>query len=152
MHLSALIPRLIFPIYTTCNDVQLTHNSLVFFSVYVDGSWYGEVKSHKLGNKQGYQFILNDLNPEQSYDISVKAIAGFKRVDPDAQHVFCLSEGPMSNVITVMAPAAPKSPKLRLEGLTPEGIDVTWQAPQQHGDATISVSTMLCAALNNKCN
>ena len=106
----------------------------------MDGQWYGEVKSNKLGNKHGYQYILTDLNPEQSYDITVKAIAGYKRVDPEAQHIFCLSEGPMSNIITVMAPAAPKSPRLRLEGLTPEGIDVTWQVPQQHGDAAISVS------------
>lgn len=112
-------------------------------SVYVDGKWYGEVKSNKLGNKHGYQFILNDLNPEQSYDISVKAIAGYKRVDKTAQHIFCLSEGQMSNVINVMAPAAPKSPKLRLEGLTPDGIDVTWQIPQQHGDAAISVRKTL---------
>ena len=46
----------------------------------------------------------------------------------------------MSNVVPVMAPAAPKSPKLRLEGLHPDGIDVTWQTPQQSGDAHISVS------------
>lgn len=39
-----------------------------------------------------------------------------------------------------MAPAAPKSPKLRLEGLHPNGIDVTWQTPQQSGDAHISVN------------
>lgn len=121
-------------------DLPFIFTFYCFYSVYVDGKWYGEVKSNKLGNKHGYQYILNDLNPEQSYDISVKAIAGYKRVDTDAQHVFSLSEGEMSNVINVMAPAAPKSPKLRLEGLTPEGIDVTWLVPQQHGDATISVS------------
>ena len=46
----------------------------------------------------------------------------------------------MSNIVPVMAPAAPKSPKLRLEGLHPDGIDVTWQVPQQCGDAYISVS------------
>ena len=98
------------------------------------------MKSNKLGNKHGYQYVLNDLNPEQSYDINVKAIAGYKTVDPEAQHLFCLSDGPMSNTLPVMAPAAPKSPKLRLEGLHPEGIDVTWLAPQQHGEAAISVS------------
>ena len=119
--------------------------------MYVDGKWYGEVKSNKLGNKHGYQYILNDLNPEQSYDINVKAIAGYKRVDPDAQHVFCLSDGPLSNTVPVMAPAAPKSPKLRLEGLHPEGIDVTWLAPQQHGEAAISVGlgkTLQSAAMS----
>lgn len=61
-------------------------------------------------------------------------------MDADAQHIFCLSESIMSNNVTVMAPAAPKSPKLRLEGLHPDGIDVTWQTPQQSGDAIISVS------------
>ena len=50
----------------------------------------------------------------------------------------------MSNVVPVMAPAAPKSPKLRLEGLHPDGIDVTWQTPQQSGDAYISVSVCVC--------
>ena len=120
--------------------VKLIHNHILFFSIYVDGKWYGEVKSNKLGNRHGYQYVLNDLNPEQSYDINVKAIAGYKTVDPEAQHLFCLSDGPMSNTLPVMAPAAPKSPKLRLEGLHPEGIDVTWLAPQQHGEAAISVS------------
>lgn len=74
----------------------------------------------------------------------LQAIAGYKRIDPDAQHVFCLSDSAMSNTVPVMAPAAPKSPKLRLEGLHPEGLDVTWQIPQQCGDAAISVSTDYC--------
>ncbi|KAL5013163.1 hypothetical protein ScPMuIL_007433 [Solemya velum] len=113
------------------------------YGVYVDGKWYGEVRANKMGNKHGYQYILNDLSPEQSYDINVKAIAGYKRIDPDAQHVFCLSDSAMSNTVPVMAPAAPKSPKLRLEGLHPEGLDVTWQIPQQCGDAAISGYQML---------
>jgi hypothetical protein len=78
--------------------------------------------------------------PEQTYDINVKAIAGYKRTDPDSQHIFSMSDSPMSNTLPVSAPAAPKSPKLMLEGLHPEGIDVSWQVPQQFGDAAISVS------------
>lgn len=70
----------------------------------------------------------------------LKAVAGERIIDQKAQHIYCLSESPMSNIIPVMAPAAPRSPKLRLEGLHPEGIDVTWQIPQQLGDAFISVS------------
>ncbi|KAK6175730.1 hypothetical protein SNE40_014123 [Patella caerulea] len=49
----------------------------------------------------------------------------------------------MSNIVTVRAPAAPMSPKLRLEGLHPQGVDVTWQVPQQFGDAVISGYQML---------
>ncbi|CAL1538548.1 unnamed protein product [Lymnaea stagnalis] len=113
------------------------------YSIYVDNKWHGEVKANQLSDKQGYHFYLTDLSSEQSYDISVKAVAGQRGVDPSALHVYCLSESPMSNLIPVMAPAAPKSPKLRLEGLHPEGIDVTWQVPQQLGDAFISGYQML---------
>lgn len=68
-------------------------------------------------------------------------MAGQKQVDPDQNHIFCLSESPFSNTIPVQAPAAPKSPELRLESMTPQGIRVTWLAPQQYGEAEISVST-----------
>jgi hypothetical protein len=112
----------------------------IFFRIYVDGKWYGEIRANKASNRHGYQYYLNDLPPEQTYDINVKAIAGYKRTDPDSQHIFSMSDSPMSNTLPVSAPAAPKSPKLMLEGLHPEGIDVSWQVPQQFGDAAISVS------------
>ena len=38
-----------------------------------------------------------------------------------------------------MAPAPPTSPILRLDGMHHDGIDVTWEMPQQYGDATVSV-------------
>jgi hypothetical protein len=93
--------------------------------------------ANKASNRHGYQYYLNDLPPEQTYDINVKAIAGYKRTDPDSQHIFSMSDSPMSNTLPVSAPAAPKSPKLMLEGLHPEGIDVSWQVPQQFGDINI---------------
>lgn len=67
-------------------------------------------------------------------------MTGQKQVDPDQLHIFCLSESSFSNTIPVQAPAAPKSPELRLESMTPQGIRVTWLAPQQYGEAEISVS------------
>lgn len=67
-------------------------------------------------------------------------MSGQKQVDPDQNHIFCLSESSFSNIIPVQAPAAPKSPELRLESMTPQGIRVTWLAPQQYGEAEISVS------------
>ncbi|ESO91438.1 hypothetical protein LOTGIDRAFT_153880 [Lottia gigantea] len=113
------------------------------YCVYIDGIWHGEVKANKISDKQGYQFFLTDLSPEQCYDVSVKSVCGQRDVDKETQHVYCLSDSPMSNIVTVRAPAAPKSPTLRLEGLHPDGIDVTWQVPQQFGDASISGYQML---------
>ncbi|XP_025107507.1 uncharacterized protein LOC112572161 isoform X5 [Pomacea canaliculata] len=120
-----------------------TQEAISSYAIYVDGQWHGEVKANRIGDNQGYQFFLTDLEPEQSYDIAVKAVAGDRHLDPDEQHIYCLCESAPSNIVPVMAPAAPKSPKLRLEGLHPNGIDVTWQTPQQSGDAHISGYQML---------
>ncbi|GFR62047.1 fibronectin, partial [Elysia marginata] len=125
------------------HSISSNQEAIAFYSIFIDGKWHGEVKANSLADKQGYQFYLTDLSSEQSYDVSVKAVAGERQIDPYAAHTYCLSESPMSNIVPVMAPAAPKSPKLRLEGLHPDGIDVTWQCPQQHGDAYISGYQML---------
>ncbi|GFN84346.1 fibronectin, partial [Plakobranchus ocellatus] len=124
-------------------SISSNQEAITFYSIFIDGKWHGEVKANSLADKQGYQFYLTDLSSEQSYDVSVKAVAGDRQIDPYAAHIYSLSESPMSNIVPVMAPAAPKSPKLRLEGLHPDGIDVTWQCPQQHGDAYISGYQML---------
>ncbi|XP_059161356.1 uncharacterized protein LOC131944640 isoform X2 [Physella acuta] len=124
-------------------DQRSNEETITFYSIFIDNKWHGEVKANPQNDKQGYQFYLTDLSSEQSYDVSVKAVAGERVLDTRAQHIYCLSASPMSNIIPVMAPAAPKSPKLRLEGLHPEGIDVTWVVPQQCGDAYISGYQML---------
>ena len=71
--------------------------------------------------------------------IALQAIAGDRTIEPESLHVYCLTESPMSNSLSVMTSAAARSPKLTLDGLHSDGIDVTWQAPQLFGDAHISV-------------
>jgi len=71
--------------------------------------------------------------------ISLQCLAGNKNVDPLANHVFCLSDSDMSNLLTVVAPSVPRSPNLRLEGLSSRGIEVTWQIPQEMGEVKLSV-------------
>ena len=67
-----------------------------------------------------------------------------RKVDPQSNKIFCLTESELSNTLPVMCPAPPKSPMLRLEGMHTEGIDITWEMPQQYGDAAISVSIHCC--------
>ena len=57
-----------------------------------------------------------------------------------SESVYCICDSDMSHGISVMCPAPPRSPHLRLEGMHSEGIDVTWEMPQQFGDAQVSVS------------
>lgn len=49
-----------------------TQEAISSYAIYVDGQWHGEVKANRIGDNQGYQFFLTDLEPEQSYDIAVK--------------------------------------------------------------------------------
>ncbi len=72
--------------------------------------------------------------------VPLQSFAGQRKVDPTSDQVFCLCESDMSNTVPVMCPAPPNSPHLRLDGMHLEGIDVTWEMPQQFGDAAVSVS------------
>jgi hypothetical protein len=54
--------------------------------------------------------------------------------------IFCPCESDMSPMLTVTCPASPSSPHVRIEDMNTEGVDVTWEMPQQDGDAAITVS------------
>ncbi|XP_064633270.1 uncharacterized protein LOC135491376 [Lineus longissimus] len=111
---------------------------IVLYSIYLDGVWHGEVKAMGAADRKGYQYYLTDLLPGQSYDVTVKSVAGQLKIDPNTDHVNCLSESDHSNSVQITCPAPPMSPMIRIESMTTEGIDITWQTPQQFGDAQIS--------------
>ncbi|KAK3103976.1 hypothetical protein FSP39_023382, partial [Pinctada imbricata] len=108
------------------------------YAIFLNGKYYGDIRSSTASDRRGYQYVLTGLNPEESYDVNIRSIAGHKPVDAYENHVFCMSDSELSNTLPVCAPAAPKSPELRLESMTPKGIRVTWVQPQQYGDADIS--------------
>lgn len=70
----------------------------------------------------------------------LQSYSGQRKVDVGSDQVFALSESAMSNSLPVMCPAPPNSPCLRLDGMHTQGIDITWEMPQQFGDAAVSVS------------
>ena len=53
-----------------------------FDRVYVDGTWHGEIKSNSTSNRNGYQYVVTDLNCGQSYDINVKVASASHILDP----------------------------------------------------------------------
>ncbi|XP_048739977.2 uncharacterized protein LOC125654190 isoform X5 [Ostrea edulis] len=116
----------------------VAQEGITSYRIYVNDKYFGKIDASPKMDRQGYQYVITGLNPEESYDVKVKSMSGQKQVDPDQNHIFCLSESSFSNIIPVQAPAAPKSPELRLESMTPQGIRVTWLAPQQYGEAEIS--------------
>ena len=112
---------------------------IIFYRVFVDSKWQAEVKACAHCNKNGYQYMLSDLNPGQTYDVSVQAFAGQRRPEALSSSAFALCEGAMSASVPVTCSAPPNAPQLRLEGMDAGGIDVAWVIPQQYGDAQISV-------------
>lgn len=57
--------------------------------------------------------------------------------------VYCPCESDLSAPLSVMCPAPPSSPNVRIEDMTVDGVDVTWEMPQQNGDAAITVSDVI---------
>jgi hypothetical protein len=91
---------------------------------------------HLISSKLSF---YTNVNIDRLYFLS-QSVAGQLKIDPSADHVNCLSESDRSNMVQITCPAPPMSPMIRIESMTPEGIDITWQTPQQFGDAQISVS------------
>ena len=47
----------------------------------MDGTWHGEIKSNSSSNRNGYQYVVTDLNCGQSYDINVKVASPLRILD-----------------------------------------------------------------------
>lgn len=63
--------------------------------------------------------------------------------------MYTLVSSDVSNVVSATPTAPPLSPALKLESIHPDGIDVTWLAPQQYGEASISVSYFIFSQKNH---
>jgi len=94
--------------------------NITYYTVYVDGTWHGEIKANAQSDQNGYQYYLSDLKPGVSYEIFVRAIAGQKI--PEGNTVYCLCESRLSNTLPVTCAAPPTSPHIYIEGMTPEGM------------------------------
>lgn len=69
-----------------------------------------------------------------------QSYSGLKSTFPsDGPIVSCLASSEYSNNLMVTSTAPPDPPKLKLASISPEGIEITWQFPQQYGDAVVSV-------------
>ena len=75
-----------------------------------------------------------------------QACAGGRPDSADPRHIFCLSESDSSNAIPVTSspPRTSHSPQLRVEGMDEDGVDVTWDAPEEIGDEPIVVRDHFC--------
>ena len=116
-------------------------------SVYVDDEWHGDVRTDT--PRRMYQYHLTGLQPGVAFDVTVRATAGFQyerqlpqqaqgqQAACDLQIVYCMCEGPSSAPLAVTSTAPPLSPELRVEAMTREGLQLTWTAPQQFGEACV---------------
>lgn len=110
--------------------------NITHYHVYLDGVWHGEVMARAKADETGYQYYINDLRPGHTYDITVRSVAGQKKPEGDTVYILCQSK--LSNTLPVTCSAPPSSPHINIEGMTPQGIYITWEVPQQYGDAKLS--------------
>ena len=83
--------------------------------------------------------MICDLVPGKSYEVAIQAFCGVKLTQPtEGPIVACLVPSEYSNDLMVTPSAPPDPPRLRLAALSSDGIEITWQFPQQYGDAIVS--------------
>lgn len=100
------------------------------YRVFLDDELYGEICTNNHYNKNGYQFILTELSLHHSYKVFVKSVCGQKHTDLGSSHVCLMSDSVPSNMLWIRAPTDPKSPKLFIKKMSPEGIDIGWVSQQ----------------------
>lgn len=83
--------------------------------------------------------MIEDLLPGKTCDVTVQSICGERLAHPvDTPVVSCLIASDYSTNL-LASPAAPPDPvRLRVAAISTDGIEITWQFPQQYGDAVVS--------------
>jgi hypothetical protein len=106
------------------------------FRVFVNKIFHGEIFSN---NSSSYSYVIEDLVPGQNYSVMVQAFSGEKIAYPtDGPKVSCIVASEFSNDISVCTAAPPGPTRPRLAAIHSGGIDITWNFPEQYGDATCS--------------
>lgn len=94
--------------------------------------------------------MICDLVPGQSYDTLVQSFAGERLMHPvESPLVSCLIASEYSNSLSVTPSAPPDPVRLRVAAICSDGIELTWQYPQQYGDAVVSGFQLL---RNGRCH
>ena len=93
--------------------------------------------------------MIDDLVPGKSYHTMVQAFSGEKvTYASEGPKISCIVASEFSNDLSVN-PAAPPGPvRVKLAAIHLGGIDVTWNFPEQYGDATCSGYQLV---MNSKC-
>jgi hypothetical protein len=75
-----------------------------------------------------------------SINFLIKSWCGEKLKEPvDGPIVSCLVSSDFSNTLSLIPAAPPDPPFLRIVSMSPDGIELTWDFPQEYGDAYVSV-------------
>ncbi len=84
--------------------------------------------------------MISDLQPGQLFNVHVIALSGDRFTHPtEGPVVSCLISSEFSNILSVTPVAPPEAVRLKLVGVSTDGLDLTWPFPQQYGEAFVSV-------------
>ncbi len=122
------------------------HDKIAFYKVFVNKKFHGEIYSN---NSSSYSYMIDGLMPGKCYHTMVQAFSGERVTYPtEGPKVSCIVGSEYSNDLSVTAAAPPGPTRVKLAALHTDGIDITWNFPEQYGDAVCSGFQLV---KNNKC-
>ena len=105
------------------------------FKIFLDDKLHGQIETN---GRQSFKYDFNKLQARRTYDISVKAFIGQKKLD---RHVYqCDIESDASRPLSLKCWAPPIGTTPRIELMHSNGIDILWDIPVEDGD----VKTVVC--------
>ncbi|CAF0740560.1 unnamed protein product, partial [Didymodactylos carnosus] len=122
-----------FGIAIKWQTVQTENDDIVSYKIFLDGKEREELPTN---GRTSFKYEINDLKPDQTYSVYIKAVIGHKKLDGYVYQ--CQIESLPSNELSLKCSAPPKIPPPRLERMSPNGVDIVWDTPVEYGDAKLT--------------
>lgn len=109
-------------------------DSITSFKAFLNGNLHGELDSN---GRQSFRYDFTKLQAEQTYSVYIKAVTGQKKLHGYVYQ--CDVESNISNELTLKCAAPPRGTLARIVKMHSNGVDITWDAPNDSGDVKLTV-------------
>ncbi len=104
------------------------------YKIFLNGKLHEEIE---INGRQSFKYAFNKLQEEQTYLIYIKSVIAQKKLEGYVYQ--CDIESNVSNELLLNCAIPPKGTTPRLERLDPNGIEISWDAPEEFGDVKLTV-------------
>ena len=123
-----------FSIAIEWDTVEENPDEIASYKIFVDNEQHGELQAN---SRRSFKYEFSQLQPDQIYSIYIKSVTEHKKVDGCLYQ--CAVESNQSESVNLKCILPPKGTPLRIERMSPEGIEIAWTEPTEYDQVQLIV-------------